>query len=417
MVLRAQIIVGDMNSPRRRSGPTKYNPLMLTFHWIAGGILGALWLWRLIEAAIGLPRVTDITRPEWEPNAEAIARFPRVTIVVPAKDEAECIEQCLTSLLNLDYPDFEIIAVDDRSTDDTGKIMDRLDTQQTSDKLKVIHVRDLPQGWLGKTHAMWLAAKQGTGEWILFTDGDIVFRADTLRRVMNYLCQKEPDHLVLFPTMLRHSAGESMMLGFFQALFASAVRAQKIPQAGTRDHVGVGAFNLVRRTAYEKLGTYEALRLEVIDDLKLGKAIKAHGFVQNIVFGHGLISLRWGRGALGVVGNLTKNIFALLQYRWWLALAAAITVAYLNIWPFVGIWFAPGLSKLGYAVALCSIASVYLGMWRISKVPPGYFVTHPISSALFIFTLLRSTWLTLSQGGVTWRGTKYSVKELREALR
>ncbi len=394
-------------------------------HPIIGGLLGVVWLSRVIDSALGLPKVADITRPEWDREADGnadgkagrLAAIPSVTIVVPARNEEESIEQCLSSLLALDYPNYEIIAVDDRSTDATGVVMDRLaESARWQGKLQIIHVSELPPGWLGKTHAMWKAAEQGSGEWILFTDGDIIFRPDSLRRAVVYALDSGADHLVLYPTVIMHTFGERMMISFFQIMFVFGHRAWKVSDPKARDHIGVGAFNFIRRSAYEQLGTYEKLRLEVIDDMELGRAVKKNGFAQHNVFGPGLVSLRWAKGAFGVVGNLTKNIFALMRFRWPLALTAALVGAFINLGPFVGFFVASGWNKLGYGVALTSIAMLYAGMSRISKVSPLYFFAHPISTVLFTFTLLRSTWLTITQRGIIWRGTKYSLDELRGAL-
>ncbi len=361
-------------------------------------------------------KVADLAKPEWD---QASAQpSPRITVVVPARNEAECIEQCLTSLLAQDYPNFQIVAVDDRSVDSTGAIMVRLLNAQNHDSrglLSVIHVTELPSGWLGKTHAMWAAAQQGSGDWILFTDGDIIFRQDTLRRAVNYVTRSRADHLVIYPTVIMKSFGERMMLGFFQILFLFGPRAWKVSDPKARDHIGAGAFNFIRRSAYEKLGTYQALRLEVIDDLQLGREVKQHGFSQHIAFGVGLVSLRWGKGAFGVVGNLTKNLFALMRFRWPIALAAALLVAFLNLGPFVGVLVAPGWSKLGYGIGLMAIAAVYVRLSKLSKISPLFFFTHPVSTSLFVGTILRSAWLTLVQGGVIWRGTKYPLHELRAA--
>ncbi len=385
---------------------------MHTFAWILGLILGAVWLHRLVDAAVGMPTITDIARPEWDaPPGQA-----SVAVVVPARNEQEHVEATLRSLLALDYPNLQIIAVNDRSTDATGEIVERVAAQQPGSRLRVLHVEELPAGWLGKTHAMWLAAQQCESDWILFTDADVVFRADALRRALGYVEKERADHLIVFPTMELKSPGERMMVAFFQALFTFGHRPWKVADPDARDHMGVGAFNLVRRSAYQKVGTYEKLRLAVIDDMKLGEAIKDNGLAQRVVFGKDLLSIHWAQGGMGVVRNLTKNMFALMQFRWPRALGAAFLLGLLNLGPFVGLWAAPGWAKLGYGVAACVIFALYLGMSLKSKISPIYFLAHPLSTLAFVFILLRSTFLTLWQGGVIWRGTKYPLEELRAGM-
>ena len=392
-----------------------YTESMHLFHWIFGGLLGALWLSRLIDGAIGMPSVADITRPEWDLYPKGPAS--RVTVIVPARNEEECIEQCLSSLLEQDYADYEIIAVNDRSTDKTGEVMDRLAEAESGKQcLRILHVAELPPRWLGKTHAMWTAASQATGDWILFTDGDIVFREDTLRRSVTYAQASGADHLVLYPTMIMKTFGERMMISFFQIMFVFANRAWKVADPKAHDFIGVGAFNMVRRSTYESIGSYEALRLTVIDDMFLGRLVKAKGFAQRNVFGRDLISLRWAKGAMGVVGNLNKNFFALMRFNWAISLLAAVLLAVVNIGPFAGLLAATGWSKAGYAVALLSIALLYVGMSSKSQVSPMYFVWHPVSTILVIYTLMRSTWAVLANDGITWRGTHYSLSELKKSL-
>jgi glycosyltransferase involved in cell wall biosynthesis len=401
---------------------------MTYFHWIAGIILALAWFSRIVDAAIGMPSVADVSRPEWDRNPVSASRNPRVSIVVPARNEEETIEQGLKTLLALDYDNYEVIAVNDRSTDRTGEIMDRIsqnprltsaknaETRTGHPQLRVIHHRELPAGWLGKTHAMWTAAKETTGEWLLFTDADVLFKPDSLRRALAYAEAEPADHVVLFPRMIMKTVGEYMMIAFFQTMFMFGHRPWKVADPTTDDHMGVGAFNLVRRRVYEAVGTYSALRMEVLDDMKLGKLVKKAGFRQRNVFGGDLISIRWARGAMGVVNNLTKNFFAILSYQWWRTLLSAFALAFLNLLPFFGLWLAHGWARLPYAIALASMLLIYVGMaWR-SSVPPYYFLLHPVSSALFIYTLLRSMLLTLWHDGIVWRGTKYPLEELRKGM-
>ena len=155
------------------------------------------------------------------------------------------------------------------------------------------------------------------GDWLLFTDADVIFKPDSLRRALAYAEAEPADHVVLFPRMIMKRPGEYMMIAFFQTMFMFGHRPWKVADPSTDDHMGVGAFNLVRRRVYEAVGTYEALRMEVLDDMKLGKVVKKAGFAQRNVFGGDLISIRWAHGAMGVVNNLTKNFFAVLSFQWW----------------------------------------------------------------------------------------------------
>jgi glycosyltransferase involved in cell wall biosynthesis len=405
------------------------------FYWIVGTILALAWLSRIVDAARGMPSVVDVSLPEWDRDPVIPCGNPRVSIIVPARNEEATVEQALTTLLSLDYNNYEVIAVNDRSSDRTGEILDRLSQNHhpsasseqvflrnarkvgdLSPELRVIHHRELPAGWLGKTHAMWTAAHQATGDWLLFTDADVLFKPDSLRRAVAYAEAEAADHVVLFPRMIMKRPGEYMMIAFFQTMFVFGHRPWKVADPGTDDHMGVGAFNLIRRRVYEAVGTYAALRMEVLDDMKLGKVVKNGGFAQRNAFGEDLISLRWAHGAMGVMDNLTKNFFAVLSFQWWRTLGSAFGLAFLNLLPFVGVWLAPGWARAPYAIALVSMFAIYVGMsWR-SSVPAYYFFLHPVSTVLFIYTLLRSMILTLWNDGITWRGTKYRLDELRKGM-
>ena len=416
-------------------------------HLIAGVILALAWLSRIVEATLGMPHVADIAKPEWDLHLSP-AEQPRVSIIVPARNEEESIRATLVTLLALEYSNYEIIAVNDRSTDATGRIIDEVREHLYDDeaasvvnpvvnpivdpvvnpaplgatrsgipaRLQVIHISDLPTGWLGKTHAMWRAATAATGDWLLFTDADVLFKPDTLRRALAYADTERADHVVLFPRMIMKRAGERMMIAFFQALFVFGHRPWKVADPKARDHMGVGAFNMVRRSAYEAIGSYEALRMEVLDDMKLGKVIKNAGFRQRCVFGEDLISLRWAKGAFGIVNNLTKNFFAVLSFQWWRTIATIVALGFLNLGPFVGVLVTHGWARVPYAAALFSIFAIYYGMSQRSAIPPYYCLLHPASTALFIYTLAKSMYHALSNDGIVWRGTKYPLDELRKGL-
>jgi glycosyltransferase involved in cell wall biosynthesis len=407
-----------------------------TVYWIAGGILALAWFSRIVEAAFGMPHVADIAQPEWDrrpvtPNGE-----PRVSIIVPARNEEEDIRETLVQLLALDYSNYEIIAVNDRSRDRTGQIMDEVargvetdlpectgvtlhgeaDKSVRPTRLKVIHISELPSGWLGKTHAMFTAGQQATRDWLLFTDADVFFKPDSLRRAVAYAEAERADHVVLFPRMIMKGWGERMMIAFFQVLFVFGHRPWKVADPKARDHMGVGAFNMVRRSVYDAVGTYRALRMEVIDDMKLGKIVKNAGFAQRNISGEDLISIHWAKGAFGIVNNLTKNFFAVLSFQWPRTVVTVVGLGCLNLGPFLGVWLAQGWARVPYAIALASLFLIYYGISLRSAVPPYYFFLHPVSTSLFMYILLRSMAHALWNDGIVWRGTKYPLEELRKGM-
>ena len=380
--------------------------------WLAAGvILAADWLRRSVAASIGMRTLTDLTGPEWDKLPRA-SEQPSVTVVVPARNEAANIQQCLRSLLSQDYPKLNVCAVDDRSSDKTGRIMDQLQAE-FPDRLRVTHIAELPAGWLGKTHAMWLGGSQTESDWILFTDGDILFRPDALRRSLTYAEARGCDHLMVFPSMVMKTFGERMMLGFFALVSTLLVRSWKVKDPKAKDFIGAGAFNLIRRSAYEEIGTYSALRMEVIDDLMLGKAVKEHGLAQDCALGPGLVTLRWAEGAFSVVRNLQKNMFSLLHFSWPLAMAAALGATVYHIGPWVGFIFAPGIAKLGFGLAILSIVLIYAQVGPVFEVSPWFFMTQPIASMMLVYSLLNSALSSLLHGGVHWRGTTYRLEDIQ----
>src|ERR1700683_4685728 len=275
---------------------------MVYFYWIAGTILALAWFSRIVDAALGMPSVADVSQPEWDRNPVLPAGNPLVSIIVPARNDEEIIEQALNTLLALDYDNYEVIAVNDRSTDSTGQIMERMEKNHQlatssgqgfsqkaremghpkSRSFRVLHHTELPGGWLGKTHAMWSASEQATGDWLLFTDADVLFKPDALRRALAYAESVPADHVVLFPRIIMHGPGEKMMIAFFQTLFVFGHRPWKVADPKSKDHMGGGAFNLLRRRVYDAIGTYQALRFDIVDDMKLGKVVKNAGFRQRV---------------------------------------------------------------------------------------------------------------------------------------
>jgi glycosyltransferase involved in cell wall biosynthesis len=377
-------------------------------------LVAAGWLWRVATTLKNLPGVPDLLDPKFDAQVSvAGAGIPEVCIIVPARNEAESIALNLHSLLALRGPNFEIIAVDDRSSDTTGAIMDSI-ARENAGTLQVIQVTDLPSGWLGKPHAMALAARQATAPWLLFTDGDVIFREDALRRALDLCSKLAVDHLVVFPTLILESMGERMMIGFFYAALIWGARPWRVSDPKAKgDFAGIGAFNLIRREVYAAVGGYESLRMEVLDDVRLGFAVKRKGYRQQMAFGRNLIRIHWARGALGIVHNLTKNIFALFRFRPLVVLAAWLGLFVITILPALGLFGGTGMRSASLATFLL-LGLLYWRYRRHSGIPIAYALTFPVAATLALYAILRSMIVTLARGGIDWRGTRYPLKELRK---
>jgi GT2 family glycosyltransferase len=367
------------------------------------------WLWQVASAAIGLPRVPNLLLPQYDLTPSGT---PSLTVIVPACNEAPHITPCLHSLLQQDYPNLQIIAINDRSTDNTGAIIDSIAVQHPT-RLRTIHITQLPPGWLGKTHALALAARQAPTDFLLFTDADVIFRPDALRRSLAYAVASHADHLVTVPTTLIHRWDEAAVLGFFQIFGLWAARPWKIadPRA-KRDAIGIGSFNLVRRAAYLQIGGFEAQRMDILEDITFGRRIKLAGLNQRIAFGRNLASVHWAAGAPGLVQVMTKNIFSAFRFHVSLLLAACLWLTLFCVVPAAGLFYAP--TRLPAALTLAAVAYGYRLLSRTSGLSTWNALLSPLAALLFIYTLLRSMTTTLRQGGVIWRGTFYPLSDLRK---
>lgn len=379
-------------------------------YWIFVLIVLARWIERGVNLVLGWSRVPTLDKI----SPEGPLPLPRLSVVVPALNEESTVAAAMRSLLALDYPNLEIIAVDDRSTDGTGRVLDALAAE--SPRLSVVHVRELPDGWLGKSHAMHLASQEATGEWILFTDADVHFEPTALGRAVRYAETSGADHLVVMPDVIARGFWEKVFLGFFWLLFAFRSSPSRISNPRSRAFVGVGAFNLVRAAIYRKVGGYAAMPLEVVDDLMLGKLLKRSGARQACVPSAGLVSVRWIEGLGGAIQSLTKNMFAALRFNPVLALLASLTIFGGAVWPAIGLFIGPWETRLACAASIACMVWFSGKAKQVRGLSALYGLTIPIGGAILIYILFRSVFVTYRQGGVTWRGTFYPLARLKRGF-
>jgi GT2 family glycosyltransferase len=396
---------------------TVWDWLFVAFTWM----LALGWLRQLALWLLNFSHVDDLTCIELSDLPEAGDKStPDLTVIVPACNEEASIEATLRSLLASREIRLQIIAVNDRSSDRTGEIMnamlEKFDSLELNynlhNKLQIIHIKELSEGWLGKPHALAAAAGLAQSEWILFTDGDVLFDPRAACLALRYAQAMQADHLVLMPDWTMASPGEAAMHGALHALSTWTLHLWRVADPRARDFLGVGAFNLVRRNVYEALGGFAALRMEVLEDLRFGWKLKRAGYRQRVVLGPGLAAVRWSHGAWGVVRNLEKNLFALYRFKTAAALLACFGLLVQIVLPLAALWVG-GSARAGTVVLYGAIAGLYVASRKVTRVSPWYVLVYPAAAGLFLLAHVRSVVLALWRGGVLWRGTLYSLKELR----
>jgi hypothetical protein len=373
---------------------------VIAFGWIAGAIELALGV-RTIPSLEGVAPLKD-------------SECPPVSILFAGRDEAEKLPGAIATMLALDYPKYEVIAVDDRSEDATGAILAAAAKKDA--RLKPARVDALPSGWLGKPHALQQAYERSSGEWIVFTDADVHFAPDLLRRAIALAEEKRWDHLTLLGAPKMYTFGEKVALTFFGICFLMGTKPWRANDPKSRGYTGVGAFQLIRRSAYEQMGTHRRLAMEVIDDIKLGKLVKEAGLRSGVATGGNAVSVHWHAGLGNTIRGTTKNFFAATGFKLWLITAQIFGTLLMFVFPVLALPFARGWALTFVLIAVALPATVGAGVAVELGAPVAYALTYPLGAVIICWMLARSTIVTLWQGGVTWRGTFYSLEELRRGV-
>lgn len=370
------------------------------------GVLLAIVLSGL-DLLLGLKKIEHLADLPWYQGNP-----PSVTLVAPARNEERNVEAAMRSLLAQQYPALEIIAVEDRSTDTTGAILDRLAAAEP--RLRVIHIIELPHGWLGKNHALSVGAAAARGEWLLFADADVVMAPDAISRAMAYAERRGLDNVTVLPDTLMPGILLQAFVCVGVIIFAMALRPWKARDPRSRYFVGVGAFNLVRASAYARAGGHQPIRLRPDDDIKLGKILKRSGARQDALSGRGMVSVEWYRTLGETIDGLMKNSFAVVQYNPLLMLGGVGFYLVLGLGPLAALIIGPGPVRWFGATAVGFQLLVHLAVAREVRLPLRAVLLYPLMYIVFAWIVLRAMVLNLWQGGIVWRGTFYPLSELRK---
>ena len=330
--------------------------------------------------------------------------YPSLSVIIPACNEEESIEQAVIQLINQDYPNFEVIVVNDRSTDNTGVILEKLKVQYS--QLKVINITELPSNWLGKNHAISQGVKASSGEWLLFTDADIMFTPNSLKETISYSSKNELDHLTISPESIHKGFFYGGLIYFFFFVITFLFMTSK--------SAGLGAFNLVRKLVYVEIGGYEAIAMQPVDDYAFGKLVVKKGYKQCFGYSRGLISVKLYANISEMIKGIEKNQFAGANYNVITTLAACLTIIFVHVYPFIGVFFGSMWARILCGFSLIILFAIYNFSKRYISTSLSHFLIHPISVLIYVWAVLNSMLKVLSRGGIEWRGTFYSLKELRK---
>jgi glycosyltransferase involved in cell wall biosynthesis len=382
--------------------------------WLIAFALSVLWGVTLVRTYLGISTVRDLPSGLDLPD-----RRPLVSVIIAAKEEQENIQETIRHLMKQTYERIEIIAVNDRSNDATGAKMEALkawsEGKPNHVTLKIIHITHLPPGWLGKNHAMYQGYLQSKGTYLLFTDADVRFEPDTILDTVAYAHEHKADHITLLPKLIAHSFWLKAFVHYF--LFSICLFVP--PWTGNNDQqhrrgIGVGAFNFIRRDAYEQLGTHRALSMRPDDDLRLGMLVKMRGFKQRVLAGAKRIEVEWYPTLGAAVRGLEKNLYSGFGYRLPLAILGVAMQLFLIVFPLIAPLWSRGPALGIYVLADLFLVASYLMYIRRFNDEEGWdALVLPVSAFLLSLTCIRSVTLAHVRKGVFWRGTFYPLDELR----
>ncbi|MCG8583847.1 MAG: glycosyltransferase family 2 protein [Pirellulales bacterium] len=369
--------------------------------------------WSMVALA-ALGTVLAVRRlPQLSEMTLAGGESQRVSVIMTARDEEQHIESSIRSMLAQEKVALQVVAVDDRSTDATGEILQRV--AREDDRVTVVHIEELPAGWLGKCHACYQGSEKATGDWLLFTDADTTLtHTDVLARSVGALNRDAADHISLWPKVSPDGPLACGAIFAWQACLSAYAPPILINNDIGKRALGIGAYNLVRASAYREIGGHERLRMEVVDDIKLAELLRHSGVRQRVYKGIDDLETSWGGSAREMVAVLEKNWFAAIGFRLWLAAAVvmALTSAWIiavtgPLWDTQYGWFA--LAGL-LAIILPSLADARAYRWPMYSA-----LFAPLGHVVFVWAAVNSVYKTLRQGGIRWRDTFYSLSELRDA--
>ncbi|HUU95571.1 MAG TPA: glycosyltransferase [Phycisphaerae bacterium] len=367
-------------------------------------VVAAVWVVFFVQVILNRLLMPNLIRTEPRVDGD----WPSVSIVVPARNEERSVRQAVTSFCKQDYPNLEVIVVEDRSTDATPHILAEL--QREFSNLKVVHGQDPPAGWLGKPNALETGRKAATGEWVLFVDADLVYEPDALRRAVAYATREDVGLLCLWPRLVTGEVVEAALMsslplvGLGLAPIYLINRSRKWPLVP-----GGGAGNLVRREALEACGAFESLRDAVVDDIGLASRVKVAGYRVVSILAREYLKVRMYEGTRATINGFVKHTYAGVIRRPWLLPMPIVVGFVLGFLPYVGFIRAACLGSISVP-ALVGLVFMHLalGFAAVTIRLPWYVAfLNPLREVGWWWIVVRS-YVSYRRNGLVWRGRAYA---------
>ncbi len=343
---------------------------------------------------------------------------PKISVIIPACNEAATMEQAMTDRLLENYPNIEFILIDDRSTDSTGEIMKKL--AEKDKRVKTYRIDHLPTGWLGKVHALNFGTEKADGDWLLFSDADVHLKNGTMNRVISYCLKNNLSHLCILPDFNPGNLIVDIPVSLFIKSLVLMGRTWRVKDPKSRAFTGGGAFNLVKASDFKKTEGFHWLKMELVDDVCLGLLMKrVNGFASDIISGKQWVGVRWYRTFRGLKAGMGRAFYAGLgNCRSFPLMVFAIIGLGIDLSSYAAM-IPMGIPWLQWAGAVVTVISL------IDSVAAARLVNMSIVAALLLpfgnimacYLTVRAGLLGLKHKGIYWRGTFYSRDELRAGRR
>ena len=381
--------------------------LIVSTAFFIGGIFIIHWLHNQYQMDIIVERAP--------PPSQA----PLISVCIPARNEARNIRRSVEAILNQDYPNFEVIVLDDRSTDSTSSILTELTSRDS--RLHPISGSDLPRGWTGKPHALFQASAIARGEWLCFVDADTFIAPATLSSCYAKAIETKADMFTIMTFQILGSFWEKVVMPLVMTALSVGFSPRKVNDPNKKDAIANGQFIMIKRSVYDAIGGHKSVRNNIVEDKALAEKVKWSGHRLIVADGMQMARTRMYTSLLEMWEGWTKNIYlglrdqpSLIVLGIFGAFLAIFTAFVMPAWPVLGVlWYLKNGSWMALTVIIESLLLwAFLIDTRIRiatkmEISPWYAFTTPLGAAVFGAMMFASAWKVLSGQGVSWRGRTY----------